>query len=144
MEVALMVPLAHLAVMMAVELPVLLAGVFPLDADMSDRWALAGAWQLPVGSPVRLGDPATADEPAFQLNRGLEWTRGRATHQGADLANGRSGDTVRAAASGLVTLATDGDNGNGYGGHVVIAHRMADERVVYTVYAHLERGSIVL
>lgn len=105
------------------------------------RWGAAGAWRLPVGSAREFGLPAGPDEPAFKLNRGVERSRGRITHQGADIANGRGGDTVRAAASGLVLLVQDVSNGNGYGGHVVLAHRLEDERLAYSVYAHLARGS---
>lgn len=123
-------------------LPLMLAGVLPLDAPDFDRWNEAGTWRLPVGDARELGRPSDPDSPAFKLNRGLERSRGRVTHQGADLANGRGGDTVRAAASGIVVLALDGNNGNGYGGHVVLAHRLGDDGLAYTVYAHLTRGSV--
>ena len=122
----------------------MVAGVLPLDGPLAGRWTVAGAWQLPVGAPELLGVPGAPDEPAFLVNRGIERLHHRVTHQGVDLVNGRSGDPVRAAASGLVALAYDGDNGNGYGGHVVIAHRLEDDRTVYTVYAHLERGSVTV
>ncbi len=122
----------------------LLGGVFTLDQDARDRWPQAAAWQLPVGDPARLGAPSAPDEPPFQLDRGVEWSHGRATHQGADLGNGRAGDPVRAAAGGLVTLVYDGDNGNGYGGHVVVAHRLEEGGTVYSVYAHLLAGSIAV
>lgn len=105
------------------------------------RWGTAGAWQLPVGDARRFGLPSCPDEPAFKLNRGLQRSRGRVTHQGADIANGRGGDTVRAAASGIVLLAQEVPSGNGYGEHVVLAHRLDDGRLAYTVYAHLARGS---
>ena len=122
----------------------MLGGVYALDQPAVDRWPSAAAWQLPVGDPAHLGAPGAPDEPGFQVNRGVEWSHGRATHQGADLANGRAGDPVHAAAGGLVTLVYDGDNGNGYGGHVVIAHRLEDGSDVFTVYAHLLAGSIAV
>ncbi|HTR96546.1 MAG TPA: M23 family metallopeptidase [Candidatus Acidoferrales bacterium] len=120
----------------------MLAGVLPMDAALSGRWPQAQGWQLPVGAPDRLGAPALPGEPAFQQNRGVEREGQRVVHQGADLADGRAGDPVRAAASGIVALAFDGDNGDGYGGHVVIAHRLDDGRTVFTVYAHLAAGSV--
>ncbi len=122
----------------------MVAGVLPLDPSLDARWTDAGAWRMPVGAPELLGVPGAPDEPAFQVNRGIERSRHHVTHQGVDLVNGRSGDPVRAAASGLVTLACDGDNGNGYGGHIVIAHRLEGGQTVYTVYAHLERGSVAV
>lgn len=122
----------------------MVAGVLPLDGALAARWSVSGAWQMPVGAPELLGVPGSPDEPAFLVNRGVEREHHHVTHQGVDLVNGRSGDPVRAAASGLVVIACDGDNGNGYGGHVVIAHRLEDERTVYTVYAHLELGSVAV
>lgn len=105
------------------------------------RWGEAGAWRLPVGDAREFGRPSGPDEPAFKLNRGIERSRRGVTHQGADIANGRAGDTVRAAASGIVVLAEDVPTGNGYGAYVVLAHRLEDEQLAYTVYAHLARGS---
>lgn len=118
----------------------LLAGLLPLHPEQSERWSVAGAWQVPVGDRYALG-VRSGEVPAFNENRGLEWSQGRATHQGADLANGRAGDTVRAAASGLV-VRTEANAGNGYGGYVVLAHRVPDGDLVYSVYAHLLRGTI--
>lgn len=109
---------------------------------MMERWKPAGAWCLPIGDPAELGRPTPDGEPAFQLNRGVERSNGRVTHQGADLANGRGGDTVRAAAHGLVVLAQRKSTGNGYGVYVVLAHRLPNDRLAYTVYAHLTRGSV--
>ena len=93
-----------------------------------------------MGNRYALGVVAGA-VPAFNENRGLEWSQSRATHQGADLANGRAGDTVRAAASGLV-VHTEANASNGYGGYVVLAHRVPSGDLVYSVYAHLLRGTI--
>lgn len=121
--------------------PLVLGGVLSLDEPAMARWGPAGTWRLPVGDARELGRPRTEAEPAFRLNRGLERRHGRVTHQGADLACGRAGDTVVAAASGIVVLVQNRPNGNGYGGHVVLAHRLEDGRTIYTVYAHLLRGS---
>jgi hypothetical protein len=115
--------------------------VLAVDDAAVSRWGEAGAWRLPVGDARQFGSPAGPGEPAFKLNRGIQRSHGRVTHQGADLANGRAGDTVRAAASGLVLLAQERSTGNGYGGHIVLAHRLGDERIAYTVYAHLAHGS---
>ena len=133
-----------MALALALQLPVVLGGVFNLDQETRDRWPVAAAWRIPVGDPVTLGAPGPDGEPAYTLNRGVEWSHGRATHQGADIADGHAGDPVHAAAGGLVLLVYDGDNGNGYGGHVVVAHRLEDGRTFYTVYAHLLAGSIAV
>ncbi|MBI5170907.1 MAG: M23 family metallopeptidase [Candidatus Eisenbacteria bacterium] len=122
--------------------PPLLGGLLPLEPELDSRWSDAGAWQMPVGARYELGGNGVS--PPFKENRGTEGGRRRVTHQGTDLANGLAGDTVRAAGSGVVIVAFDGDNGNGYGGHVVLAHRIPVDRVVYTVYGHLGRGTVAV
>jgi len=122
----------------------MLAGVLPLSGGLEASWRAAAGWQLPVGSPGRLGTASEAGEPAFAQLRGVEWRAHRAVHQGADLGNGRAGDPVRAAAGGVVAVAEDGEDGGGYGGHVVIAHRLESGRTVFTVYAHLAAGSLAV
>ncbi len=127
--------------MLGAPLPVALGGYLSVDDSLAGRWGLATAWRFPVGDPRELGLPANAEGRGFRINRGLERARGRVTHQGADLANGTAGDTVRAAAAGIVLLVRAVTNGNGYGAHVVLAHRLGEDRVAYSVYAHLVRGS---
>ncbi len=128
--------------LLALAFPARIAGVYPVDDSLGARWGDCGTWQLPVGSPEKLGDPGREGEPAFKVNRNLEYSGSRMTHEGADLANGRAGDPVHAAANGLVVLATESDAGSGYGAHVVLAHRDDDGRLLYSVYAHLQRGSM--
>ncbi len=124
----------------ALAAPLFLAGLLPIQSEHTERWGLAGAWQLPIGDRDSLGS-SSGGAPPYQQNRGVERSRGRVTHQGADLANGHSADTVRAAASGLV-VHTERNASNGYGGHIVIAHRLPDGGMVYSVYAHLQVGTI--
>lgn len=101
---------------------------------------MAGAWQMPVGARYAI-DQRAGDVPAFHANRAVERRGVRVTHQGADLANGRAGDTVRAAASGLV-VCSEPNSSNGYGGYLVLAHRMPSGELIYSVYAHLLLGTI--
>lgn len=125
--------------------PILLAGLLPLQQDDAGRWPIAGAWRYPVGDPYVFGAPSSPASPAFSLSRGLQWTRGRLTHEGADLVNGRGGDTVFAAAGGIVVaVATGPGEHGGYGNHVLLAHRLPDGTLVYSMYAHLARGTIVV
>lgn len=65
-------------------------------------------------------------------------------HQGADLSNGRGGGVVHAAGNGLVVETNGAGWGHGYGCHVVLAHRLSDGALVYSVYAHLAPGSITV
>lgn len=102
-------------------------------------WCWSGAFRHPVGDPFELGAPGPDGEPGFRVNRNVGEAGG---HQGADLDNRRGGDPVRAAAHGLVIVA-DGTSWNGgYGGLVVIAHRLPDETLVYSVSAHLMSASL--
>jgi hypothetical protein len=121
-------------------LPVLLAGLLPLDGSIEQRWPYAGAWIHPVGHPYDYSAPDPDGAPGFRINRGVK--RGERPHDGADLANGRGEDAVRAAANGLVVRAADAGHHGGYGTHVVVAHRSRDGRIRYSVYAHLVPGTL--
>lgn len=76
------------------------------------------------------------------MNRGVGGPEGRRRHGGVDLSNQRDGDEVRAAAHGLVLRADARGWNGGFGHHVVIAHRLRDGEIAYTVYAHLAPKSL--
>jgi hypothetical protein len=119
--------------------PLLLGGLLPMHPGISERWCIAGRWIFPVGDPRALGRVGPNGEPPFQVTRNV-LSRPGERHAGADLSNRTSGDTVRAAAHGIVVAAKDA--GNGYGLHVVLAHRQPDGTLLLTVYAHLAPGSV--
>lgn len=119
----------------------LLGGLLPLVPETQARWAPAGAWRLPVGDGYALAPERTTMPGEFYVLRGVEWDGTRASHQGADLGQGRAGATVRAAAGGIVVRVADRGSFGGYGSHVVVAHRLADAVTAFSVYAHLMRGS---
>jgi murein DD-endopeptidase MepM/ murein hydrolase activator NlpD len=116
--------------------PLLLAGLLPLSLEMIARWPVAMAWTLPVGgsSDGRLGFE-------YQVTRNVG---GATRHQGADLSNRQGGGPVRAAAAGIVVYAGLRQPDHGYGEHVVLAHRLPEGGVAYTIYAHLAPGSIAV
>jgi len=119
----------------------LIAGVLPDRGDTIERWGWSGAWVYPVGDPRSFARPDPSGAPGYKVLRSvLRDRRGVVLHQGADLGNGRSGGAVRAAANGLVVRAADDDPG-GYGNTVVLAHRLEDGGLAYSVYAHLLAGS---
>lgn len=126
------------AALLSLVCPLLLGGLLPLTSEDQARWPTAGAWRMPVGDAYVRPAPDAA-RPAFRLLRNLQ--SGRDVHEGADLGNGREGDTVRAAACGLVVRSARDDR-SGYGQVVVLAHRLPDDEVVYSVYAHLLPGSV--
>lgn len=121
------------------EPPLLLGGLLPLGNDITARWPWAGAWTWPLGAACDFTRPSPAGEPQWHLLRGF--TISGDVHFGADLANGRGGDLVHAAANGLVIVVHDRPDGSGFGSHVVLAHRLLDGEIAYSVYSHLRNGS---
>ena len=51
---------------------------------------------------------------------------------------------VRAAGNGLVVAVAGRGWHHGFGSHLVLAHRLGDGSLVYSVYAHLAAGSLAL
>ncbi len=133
---------AHARPMGPAEAPPI-AGVLADPGDTMERWCWSGAWVYPVGDPRVLGEPEASGGAGYRVLRPVLRGRRGATHQGADLGNRGGGGTVRAAASGLVVRAANSAT-SGYGEHVVIAHRLDDGGLVYSVYAHLVKGSIAV
>ena len=121
------------------EPPLLLGGLLPLDDGITARWPWAGAWTWPLGAACDFTRPSPAGEPEWHLLRGF--TISGDVHFGADLGNGRGGDVVHAAANGLVIVVHDRPDGSGFGSHVVLAHRLLDGEIAYSVYSHLRSGS---
>ena len=119
-----------------------LGGVRDVDSKLTSRWSWAGAWLYPVGDPHDLTFPAPDDARGFTVLRSVERREnGSVSHQGADLGNRSRGDRVRAAANGIVLHV---GWQSGYGRHVVLAHRLVNGTMVFTVYAHLRDSSVVV
>ncbi|MBI1796577.1 MAG: M23 family metallopeptidase [Candidatus Eisenbacteria bacterium] len=98
---------------------------------------------FPVGDPYSMA--AQRGVPEYRVMRGVQARDDSAgAHAGADLANGRSGGVVRAAGNGLVVAVAGRGWHHGYGSHVVLAHRLADGALVYSVYAHLAPASVAV
>jgi len=133
------------ASLFAVAAPLLLAGHLPFPTDVSARWGWSRAWIQPVGDPYRTPTGMADSLNGYRATRGVVPRRGgEGGHDGVDLANGHGGDVVRAAANGLVVQVSDPGWNRGYGRHVVVAHRLDDGTLVYSVYAHLAGGSVAV
>jgi len=117
----------------------MLAGLLPLDSDVEKRWPWAGGWYLPAGDSFQVGVALPGESP-YLVTRNV--TPGG--HSGADLSNRSAGGLVRSSANGLVVLAGTGEDPGGFGLHVVLAHRLPDGGLVYSVYAHLAGGSVLV
>jgi len=118
----------------------LLGGILPETSQLEARWPIAGRWQFPVGDLRDFSCAADSDERGYSVTRNVG---GPSRHLGADLSNRQAGGTVRAAAHGVVVVACTARNGSGYGLHVVLAHRLPDGEIVFSIYAHLAPGTIV-
>lgn len=117
----------------------LLGGLLPVTADLETRWPIAGLWQFPVGDPRDFARGSGPGEPGYAVTRNVG---GPSRHLGADLSNRRAAGTVRAAAHGVVVVTSPTDAGNGYGLHVVLAHRLPSGGIVFSLYAHLAPGTV--
>ena len=123
--------------------PKRLAGLITLSDSLADRWPLADAFVYPVGGREDYTHPARRGAKRYALLRGLTArTANASAHLGADLGNRTAGDTVRAAAAGIVVCGRAHDWEQGYGWYVTVAHRLGDGSIVYSVYAHLRPGSV--
>lgn len=131
-------------VRLAAAAPLLLAGLLALPPDGLDRVPWAGCWVFPVGDSLALGSAGPDGSAPYQVTRNVSRGRGVRVHEGADLSNRSGGGTVRAAAHGLVVFAGPGRPGNGFGWHVVLAHREPDGEIAYSVYAHLAARSVAV
>jgi len=141
--VALAIALAPAAPRLTAADPLPLAGLLPVDDTELSVWPWSGAWVWPLGGEMDFSRPTTDGTPPWRLLRGFTPAkRGVRPHEGADLGNGRAGDPVRAAAHGLVVATRDGSDGSGYGVYVVLAHHLREGDLAYSVYAHLQPGSI--
>ena len=131
--------------LLAMGAPVLLAGLLPMPSELSSRWGWSGSWLHPVGDPYVTPADSAYGATEYRAMRGVsEATATDRGHQGADLSNGRAGGPVHAAGNGLVVKVGGKGWNRGYGRHVVLAHRLADGTLAYSVYAHLAPGSVIV
>ena len=119
----------------------MLGGLLPVGPRTLERWAPSGAFRMPVGDPYQVYEDRPRTPGPFFIVRGVAWEGERASHQGADLGSGSAGALVRAAGAGVVVSVKDHGMHGGYGTHVVLAHRLPDGVLAYTVYAHLREYS---
>jgi murein DD-endopeptidase MepM/ murein hydrolase activator NlpD len=119
----------------------MLGGLLPMNARTREHWAPSGAFRMPVGDPYQVYEDRPRTPGPFFIVRGVAWEGERASHQGADLGSGSAGALVRAAGSGVVVSVQDHGEHGGYGTHVVLAHRLPEGVLAYTVYAHLREYS---
>ena len=117
----------------------LLPGLVLLTPEQIVRVPFIDGFQSPLGLP---NGAFSYDAQTFGV---MNETRG-GLHTGQDL-NGIGGndtdlgDTVYAAARGLVVFS--GKGGEGWGNVVVLAHRIpGDVRIIQTLYAHLDSRSV--
>jgi murein DD-endopeptidase MepM/ murein hydrolase activator NlpD len=91
-------------------------------------------WLLDIRYPV---DDYTNTTSGFG-SRNLECSRCSSFHKGLDFTPGR-GTPVYAAMDGVITQV---ENSGEYGVHVIITHRIHEDLVYTTVYAHLQVSNV--
>ena len=113
-----------------------------MSDSLAQAWPTAVAFVYPVGDPHDFARAESA-HAGYTLLRGVSAAHDSTPpHQGVDLGNGSRGGIVRAAASGIVVRGRGDDWQDGYGYYVTLAHRLPDGSLIYTVYAHLAKGSV--
>jgi hypothetical protein len=112
---------------------------------MRSSWPFSGAFYQPVGGTRDFTRGEAPDSIGYHVLRGMTLPDSESPgHMGVDLGNGRGGGTVRAASGGLVVRGAAEGAEQGYGECVVVAHRLAGGRLIYSVYAHLREGSVTV
>lgn len=130
---------------LAIAAPLLLAGILPARPEITERWGWSGSWVYPVGDHAPREVSSPDGRGGYRVVRGPRERDGRvAPHRGVDLANGRGGGPVRAAGNGMVVHVSGSGWNRGFGRHVVLAHRLAEGALVYSVYAHLAPRSVAV
>src|SRR5262245_61918209 len=113
-----------------------------MPSEVSSRWGWSGSWIYPVGDPYVAPADSAGGATEYRVMRGVsDATAEDRGHQGADLSSGRGGGPVRAAGNGLVVKVGVKGWNRGYGRHVVLAHRLAEGDLAYSVYADMGPGS---
>ena len=123
----------------------------PADGEADFRFERLSAWQrTSLPKAVRFSAPMGAANGALTYNAQPFWelNEKRGGHHTGDDFNGIGGmntdlgDPVFAVADGLVVFA--GPASDGWGNIVILAHRLADGRIIQSMYAHLDEIRVPL
>jgi hypothetical protein len=125
--------------------------MLPADGRPRHRLHRLSAWELAaMPRAERFDFPLGSAHGALSYNAQGYWAMNEARgghHTGDDLngiggMNTDLGDPVRAVADGLVLYAAEPSRG--WGKMVVVGHRLADGRVLQSMYAHLDRIDVAV
>lgn len=123
----------------------------PAEGGPDHRFLFPSAWQQACIPAAARFDPPLGTENgglAYNAQKFWEMNEKRGGHHTGDDLNGIGGmntdlgDPVHATADGLVIYS--GEPSPGWGKLVILAHRVADGRVLHSMYAHLHKIEVVL
>lgn len=140
-------PLVSLVTFQGADAPL----TMPQEGAPDFRFDRLSAWQRVILPQARrFSAPLGAANGALTYNAQAYWelNEGRGGHHTGDDLNGIGGmntdlgDPVFSVADGLVVFA--GEPSPGWGKIVIVAHRLADERIIQSMYAHLDQITVPL
>jgi len=140
-------PLVSLVTFQGADAPL----TMPEEGAPDFRFDRLSAWQrVTTPKALQFSAPMGAANGAMTYNAQAFWelNEGRGGHHTGDDLNGIGGmntdlgDPVFSVADGLVVFA--GEPSAGWGNIVIVAHRLADDRIVQSLYAHLDQITVPL
>lgn len=102
--------------------------------------AFAQGFVYPVGDPNEEPTNALPNLNGYLITQKF---MNKAGHTGVDLANGTEGGEVRAIAAGVVSLRRATSASSGFGNVVIIRHDLP-EGIFYSLYSHMQEGSVLV
>jgi hypothetical protein len=103
-------------------------------AQLSERFI------YPVGVPSEKPTPVYGNANGYVVMTRFADAHG---HTGVDLANGSEGGEIHAIGPGVVSLKKNESESVGFGNVVIIRHDLPDG-TYYSLYAHMQEGSVVV
>jgi len=119
----------------------LLLSIAPVLFLLNPSSVAGQGFVYPVGNPDQRPTHILPSANSYRITRDFMETN--QLHTGVDLENGVEGGQVRSIGPGSVSLRLDTASSKGFGNVVMIRHDLPDG-TFYSVYAHLQDGSVAV